>query len=212
MVRDAGLQVSELFYSLQGESTFAGLPCVFVRLAGCNLRCSYCDAAYTYNEAGEELTLAAILAYVARYPAALVELTGGEPLRQGRTVLIETNGSQPIAALPPGVHVILDVKCPASGMADSWLPENLEAVRSRQTFRAGCTEVKFVLSDLEDYCFARDFVHQHGLTELAPVLFSPVRGRMSPRILAEAILEDRLPVRLQLQLHTLVWPEISRGI
>jgi 7-carboxy-7-deazaguanine synthase len=225
MARDEGLQVSELFYSLQGESTFAGLPCVFIRLAGCNLRCSYCDAAYTYNETGEEQTLAAILAYADSYPTALVELTGGEPLlqenslrlmhellRRRRTVLLETNGSRPIAALPPEIHVILDVKCPASGMADSWLPENLEAIRSRQAVRADCTEIKFVISDLEDYHFARDFVRQHGFAEIAPVLFSPVRGRMSSRILAERILTDRLPVRLQLQLHTLIWPEISRGI
>ena len=97
-------------------------------------------------------------------------------------------------------------------MADSWLPENLEAVRSRQANRAGCTEIKFVLSDLEDYRFARDFVHQHGLAKIAPVLFSPVRGRMPPRVLAEAILTDQLPVRLQLQLHTLIWPNISRGV
>lgn len=225
MARDEGLQVSELFYSLQGESTFAGLPCVFIRLAGCNLRCSYCDAAYTYNEPGDELTLSAILAYADRYPTALVELTGGEPLlqknslllmnellRRRRTVLIETNGSQPIASLPSEVHIILDVKCPASGMADSWLPENLEAIRSRQAIRADSTEIKFVISDLEDYHFAVDFVRRHGLTEIAPVLFSPVRGRMSSQVLAEAILTDRLPVRLQLQLHTLIWPEISRGI
>lgn len=225
MVREQTLRVSELFYSIQGESTFAGLPCVFVRLSGCNLRCNYCDASYTYTESGEEMSLAAILDYVAEYPTALVELTGGEPLLQKnsgrlvdellhrkRIVLIETNGSQPIADLPSEVHVILDVKCPASGMTDSWLAENLETIRDRARLRRNGTEIKFVISSTEDYLFARNFVRTHGLSELAPVLFSPVRNKISARDLAEVILKDQLPVRLQLQLHTLIWPDQARGV
>ena len=225
MVRDGQLLVSELFYSIQGESTFAGMPCVFIRLAGCNLRCSYCDAAYSYEEAGREVSIDDVLHYVDGYPDTLVELTGGEPLVQAaglqlldrlvdrdRTVLLETNGSQPIAALPADIRVIVDVKCPDSGMAASWLPDNLIAIRRRAAQRPNGTEVKFVISSLCDYRFARDFVREHDLATHAPVLFSPVRNRISPAILAAAVLEDRLPIRLQLQLHTLIWPEQTRGV
>lgn len=225
MVRDDRLLVSELFYSIQGESTFAGLPCVFIRLAGCNLRCSYCDAAYSYEETGREVSVDSLLDFVDGYPGTLVELTGGEPLLQPgslqllerlvarhRTVLLETNGSLPIADLPAAVRVILDVKCPDSGMAASWLPDNLPAIRRRAAQVPNGTEVKFVISSLSDYRFARDFVLGHDLTAHAPVLFSPVRGRISPAELAAAVLEDRLPVRLQLQLHTLIWPEQTRGV
>lgn len=225
MVREGTLLVSELFYSLQGESTFAGLPCVFIRLSGCNLRCSYCDAAYSYEEAGREVATDSLLDFVDGYPGTLVELTGGEPLLQAgsrqllerlagnrRTVLLETNGSQPIADLPIAVRVILDVKCPDSGMAASWLPENLTAIRRRAARKPNGTEVKFVISSLRDYRFARDFVREHDLPAHAPVLFSPVRGRISPAALAEAVLADRLPVRLQLQLHTLIWPDRTRGV
>lgn len=225
MVREQELQVCELFYSIQGESTFAGLPCVFIRLAGCNLRCTYCDAAYSYLETARALTIDDILAFVALYPGALVELTGGEPLlqeksgrllhdllRSGRTVLVETNGSQPIAGIPVAIHVIVDVKCPGSGMAHSWLPDNLAAIRQRAREKPGSSEVKFVISDLDDYRFARDFIRRHDLAAHAPILFSPVRGRISPRQLAEAILADLLPVRLQLQLHSLIWPDRTRGV
>jgi 7-carboxy-7-deazaguanine synthase len=225
MVREETLLVSELFYSLQGESTFAGMPCVFIRLGGCNLRCSYCDAAYSYDEAGRQVSIASLLDFVDEYPDTLVELTGGEPLLQAasrqlldrlagrnRTVLLETNGSLPIADLPAGVRVIVDVKCPDSGMAASWLPDNLTAIRRRAARRPNGTEVKFVISSLCDYRFARDFVREHDLATHAPVLFSPVRNRISPAELAAAILEDRLPVRLQLQLHTLIWPEQTRGV
>ncbi|KGO35110.1 hypothetical protein JT06_04820 [Desulfobulbus sp. Tol-SR] len=225
MVREDRLLVSELFYSIQGESTFAGLPCVFIRLAGCNLRCSYCDAAYSYEETGREVSVDSLLDFVDGYPGTLVELTGGEPLLQPgslllldrlvgrhRTVLLETNGSQPIADLPADVRVILDVKCPDSGMAASWLPDNLTAIRRRAARRPNGSEVKFVISSLRDYRFARDFVLEHDLTAHAPVLFSPVRGRISPAELAAAVLADRLPVRLQLQLHTLIWPEQTRGV
>lgn len=225
MASDLTLRVSELFYSLQGESTFAGLPCVFIRLSGCNLRCSYCDAAYTWEEAGKEMPLATILDYTDRYPRALVEITGGEPLLQknifplmtaliarDRTVLVETNGSQPLTRLPAAAHAIVDVKCPGSGMAGSWLPENLAAIRVRSAGKTGSTEIKFVILDREDYLFAREFVNAHRLADFVPVLFSPVRDGMSAQLLAQAILDDALPVRLQLQLHTIIWPGILRGV
>jgi 7-carboxy-7-deazaguanine synthase len=225
MEREPELLVCELFYSIQGESTFAGLPCVFIRLAGCNLRCSYCDAAYSYLEPATGMTIDSILLYVDRHPGALVELTGGEPLLQpgcrqlmdrllmdNRTVLLETNGSQPIADLPAAVRVIVDVKCPGSGMVQSWLHDNLEAIRCRNAAFPAGTELKFVISDMDDYLFARDFVRRHDLVSHAPVLFSPVRGRISPRDLASAILGDHLPVRLQLQLHTVIWPDRTRCV
>jgi 7-carboxy-7-deazaguanine synthase len=225
MVRDQQLLVSELFYSIQGESTFAGLPCVFIRLAGCNLRCNYCDAAYSYLEAGKAMPIDDILGYAALYPGVLIELTGGEPLLQpgcrrlieallqrNRTVLVETNGSQPIAEIPAAVHVIVDVKCPGSGMMHSWHQDNVAAIRQRAVESPGSSEVKFVISDLDDYCFAREFIRSHDLASHAPILFSPVRERISPRQLAEAILADRLPVRLQLQLHSIIWPDRTRGV
>jgi len=225
MVRDQQLLVSELFYSIQGESTFAGLPCVFIRLAGCNLRCNYCDAAYSYLEAGKAMPIDDILGYAALYPGVLIELTGGEPLLQpgcrrlieallqrNRTVLVETNGSQPIAEIPAAVHVIVDVKCPGSGMMNSWYQDNVAAIRQRAVESPGSSEVKFVISDLDDYCFAREFIRSHDLASHAPILFSPVRERISPRQLAEAILADRLPVRLQLQLHSIIWPDRTRGV
>ena len=217
------LLVSELFTSIQGESTWAGLPCLFVRLAGCNLRCSYCDARYTYEEPGVANGQDAILDWIAQNPGIMVEITGGEPLGQNgvyplmqalldqdRPVLLETNGSLPICAVPDGVHIIMDVKCPDSGMAEHHLSENMDVLRERQ--RRGCRdEIKFVLSSENDFNHARDMVIRHQLDTLLPVLFSPVRGKLLPLHLAELLLKHRLNVRLQLQLHTLLWPEQSRG-
>ena len=225
MANEHSLSISELFYSIQGESTFAGLPCVFIRTAGCNLRCSYCDAVYTYEEAGSETTLAEILRYVENYPRALVEITGGEPLLQqnvyplmdslvacNRTVLLETNGSQPLDSVPIEVHAIVDIKCPGSGMESSWLASNLQAVRNRVVARPNSTEIKFVLRDMQDYQFARSIVREQALCEVVPVLFSPVRDTLPLPLLAQAILDDQLPVRLQLQLHTVIWPTVARGV
>ncbi|MDD2463659.1 MAG: radical SAM protein [Desulfobulbus sp.] len=218
------LQVSELFTSIQGESTWAGLPCLFVRLAGCNLRCSYCDARYTYEEAGQAMALAAIMDWINQNPGTMVELTGGEPLQQngiyplmqdllaqGRTVLLETNGSLPICAVPDDVHIIMDIKCPDSGMAEHNLAENLDVLRERQR-RVCRDEIKFVLSSINDFYFARDMVVRHQLDRLLTVLFSPVKGVLPPTELADLLLRHRLNVRLQLQLHTLLWPERHRGI
>lgn len=218
------LLVAELFYSIQGESTFAGLPCVFIRLAGCNLRCTYCDARYSYDEPGLGMGYAEIVAYTAKYPDALVEITGGEPLIQantitlanqlieaGRTLLLETNGSLPIAPLPLDCHVIVDVKCPGSGSHSSFELTNLAECRRRNRLRPGFVELKFVLQDIDDYRWARDFVHRHELITVAPLLFSPVRYALSISDLAQLILDDQLQVRLHPQLHTLIWPDKLRG-
>ena len=218
------LLVSELFYSLQGESTRAGLPCLFIRLAGCNLRCRYCDARYTWKEPGEPMTAAAILAWVEQFPGVMVELTGGEPLFQagalplleqlvatGRQVLLETNGSLPVDRVPAQVAIIFDVKCPDSGMAEHNLLANLDCLRARR-LRGATDEIKFVLSSEADFHWARELVLRHRLERNATVLFSPVRPLLDPARLAELLLDHRLPVRLQLQLHTLLWPGCARGV
>lgn len=215
--------VSELFFSIQGESTYAGLPCVFIRLAGCNLRCDYCDARYSYEEEGRDYSLSEIITFVDQYPGAMVEITGGEPLLQNnviplmesllggqRTVLLETNGSCDISMVPAGVTVIMDVKCPGSGMSSSFRDENLAALRVDD-------EIKFVLTSRQDYEWAVAFITGHALIDLRsgkasrPLLFSPVPGRVSAAELADWILSDHLPVRLQLQLHKILWPASDRG-
>ncbi len=214
------LRVCELFHSLQGESTLAGLPCVFVRLGGCNLNCSYCDTRYACETAGETMTIAEVMRLTRRYPGAMVEITGGEPLLQpaavplladlvaaGRTVLLETNGSIDIAKVPPGVRVIMDIKCPDSGEKDSFLAANLDHVGPE-------TEIKFVLSSERDYQWARKRV-QAEIGRLLPperILFSAVPGRLELPRLAAWILADNLAVRLQPQLHKILWPERDRGV
>ena len=225
MAQPLTLEISELFYSIQGESTYAGLPCVFIRLSGCNLRCHYCDARYTYEEAHAAMALEVILSFVEGYPGAIVEITGGEPLLQEnvlplmaelvarkRTVLLETNGSLPIDMVPPEVVVIMDIKTPDSGSADSLADGNIGAAKARNTNIPGSCEIKFVLTGKNDYLWARNLVHKHALNLNSPTLFSPVRGRLSPADLAAWILQDQLAVRLQLQLHTLIWPHLSRGV
>jgi 7-carboxy-7-deazaguanine synthase len=218
------LRVSELFYSIQGESTRAGLPCLFVRLAGCNLRCTYCDASYTWTEEGTPMTVAEILSWVESVPGVMVEITGGEPLCQpgvhtlmeallaaGRPVLVETNGSQPLDAVPDAVGIIMDVKCPDSGMATSNLPENLVILQQRQ--QRGCRdEIKFVLSSEADFHWARAYVAAEQLASTLPVLFSPVQPNLLAPVLADLLLKYRLNARLQLQLHTLLWPDQTRGV
>jgi 7-carboxy-7-deazaguanine synthase len=213
-----GLLVSEIFYSIQGESSHAGYPCIFVRLAGCNLRCTYCDARYSYEEPGNFQGINELLAAIDRLPAAeRVEITGGEPLLQegvyalmdqllarGRRVLLETNGSISIARVPAAVHCIMDVKCPGSGMAPQLDRENFRRLTSRD-------EIKFVLCDRPDYDWARQLMADFRLGPPFNLIFSPVAGRLEPADLAAWILADALPVRLQLQLHTLLWPHCARG-
>ncbi len=218
------LHTSELFYSIQGESTRAGLPCLFIRLAGCNLRCAYCDARYTWEDAAVPMTMEDLLAWVAQYPGILVEITGGEPLHQpgvyplmehllacGRQVLLETNGSLPVSGVPDAVAIIMDIKCPDSGMAARNLPENIALLKERS--RRQCRdEIKFVLSSVDDFHWARTLVEDERLDQVAPVLFSPVRPLLAPQTLARLLLDHRLNVRLQLQLHTLLWPGQNRGV
>ncbi|MCW5205404.1 radical SAM protein [Desulfobulbus sp. F5] len=218
------LHISELFYSIQGESTRAGLPCAFVRLCGCNLRCTYCDSSYTWDEEGRRMSVAEVSAWLEDFSGVMTEITGGEPLlqeavyplmnallAQGREVLLETGGSLSIARIPVAVGVILDIKCPDSGMMarNDW--GNIEVLQQRQA--AGSKdEIKFVLSSEKDVTWAVQIVREQCLTQLAPVLFSPVIGRLSPARLAAIILQERLPMRLQLQLHTQIWPSLSRGV
>jgi 7-carboxy-7-deazaguanine synthase len=211
------LKVNEIFHSIQGESTRAGEPCVFVRLTGCNLRCVWCDTAYAFHE-GSEMTVEQVVDRVAGYGCNLVEVTGGEPLLQadalplmqalvdrGHAVLLETGGSLPLDRVPEGVRRIVDVKCPASGEAGRNRWENLEQLRPGD-------ELKFVLADRGDYDWAAAQIRDRGLAGRFPLLFSPVHDGLDPGELARWTLADRLPVRIQLQLHKLLWPAAQRGV
>lgn len=215
--RDRRVKVNEIFYSLQGESTFAGRPCVLIRLTGCQMRCAWCDSEYSFYE-GSWQGFDEVLATVARFGCSLVELTGGEPLLQpgarplltaladaGYEVLLETGGGLDISAVDPRVRRIVDVKCPGSGevTANHW--PNLDLLTSRD-------ELKFVLADEADYRFARELVIDRRLAERCPIHFSPVHGRLASADLAAWILADRLPVRLQLQVHKLLWGPEMRGV
>jgi 7-carboxy-7-deazaguanine synthase len=212
------LTVNEIFYSIQGESTYAGRPCVFVRLTACDLRCSWCDTPYAFHE-GNKRSLDEVLAEVERYDCPLVVVTGGEPLLQdevyplmrglierGRTVLVETGGHRNTERVPEQVVTILDVKCPGSGEAhrNDW--SNLARLRPHD-------EVKFVIADHADYEYARDVVRRHGLSDrVAAVLFSPVHGTLDPKQLSEWVLADALAVRVQLQIHKYIWSPDARGV
>lgn len=212
------LTVNEIFHSIQGESTFAGEPCVFVRLTACDLRCVWCDTVYAFHE-GRKMSVDEVMAEVTRYHCRTVEVTGGEPLLQrdvyplmerllssGKTVLLETGGHRSIEDVPAGVIRIVDVKCPGSGEADKMDWENLRRVTSTD-------QVKFVITDHADYEYARGIVQRENLsTRVAAVLFSPVHGVMDARDLAAWILADALPVRLQLQAHKFIWGPEVRGV
>jgi 7-carboxy-7-deazaguanine synthase len=212
------LTVNEIFHSIQGESTFAGEPCVFVRLTACDLRCSWCDTVYAFHE-GRKMSVDEVVEEVARYQCATVEVTGGEPLLQqdvyplmsrllqdGKRVMLETGGHRSIEHVPAGVIRIVDVKCPGSGESARMDWQNLQRLSPSD-------QVKFVIKDRQDYEFARDVVVREQLDKRAGcVLFSPVHGVMNARELAEWILSDRLPVRLQLQAHKYIWPPDTRGV
>ncbi|MCG3181947.1 MAG: 7-carboxy-7-deazaguanine synthase [Phycisphaerae bacterium] len=211
------LIVNEIFHSIQGEGTRAGLPCTFVRLTGCQLRCSWCDSAYAFHE-GRPMSVQAVLARVVDIGCSLVEVTGGEPLLQpaalplmarladaGCTVLLETSGACDIAPVDERVIRIMDVKCPGSGEEDHNRLENLDLLRPSD-------ELKFVLTGRADYEWARGLIAQHGLVGRCPILLGPVFGRLSPEELAGWILADGLDVRLQLQLHKLIWDPSRRGV
>lgn len=217
------LRVTEIFHSIQGESTWAGLPCTFIRLTGCPLRCTWCDTEYAFY-GGEKMTLDAIVARVGEIGTKLVEITGGEPLihrgafdlarmllDQGCTVLVETSGAIDVSPLDPRVHKIMDLKCPGSGEVARNLWSNLDHLTERD-------EVKFVIKDREDYEWARDQIRTNGLDErvrngsLRALLFSPVWDALDFRQLAEWVLEDGLPVRYQIQLHKVIWGANVPGV
>jgi 7-carboxy-7-deazaguanine synthase len=211
------LLVNEVFFSIQGEGTRAGMPCVFVRLTGCPLRCAWCDTTYAFQE-GERREEDDLLAQVAGFGCPLVELTGGEPLSQaaafpfvtrlldaGYQTLIETSGHVPLDGLDRRAVVILDVKAPGSGESHRMHWANLDLLKPTD-------EAKFVIAGRPDYEWSRDLVRERRLFERCPVLFSPVHGDLAPGDLGRWILEDGLPVRLQVQLHKYLWPGVERGV
>ncbi len=218
-MEDKHLKVNEIFFSIQGESSFAGFPCVIVRLSGCNLRCSYCDTSYAYDE-GDVLSAEEILRRVSVYNCSLVEITGGEPLLQeGATslikslldkefqVLLETNGSLDVGSVDPRCIRIIDVKMPSSGESEKNYLKNLSRLRNKD-------ELKFVIGGKEDYDYAKKILRLISEIKAVKITinFSPFSGRMEPRLLAEWILADRLDVRLNLQLHKIIWPAETRGV
>lgn len=227
------MQITEIYKSLQGESTYAGLPCVFVRLTGCNLRCSWCDTEYSFY-GGKKMTQEQVFDEVEHLSpsAGLVEITGGEPMLQerelvplmqrlvesGYKVLLETSGERPLERVPAGVIKIVDVKCPESGEGDSFRLENLDTLTSHD-------EIKFVISDRSDYEFARNFTREHALpSRVNAVLFSPAFSKeasgardashclLDPQELAEWMLQDNVPARLGLQIHKLIWDPAMKGV
>lgn len=217
------LRITEIFHSIQGESTWAGVPCTFVRLTGCPLRCVWCDTAYAFH-GGERMTLTAIVDRVREMGEPVVEVTGGEPLAHpnalplvemllddGFSVLVETSGAFDVAPLDPRAHKIMDLKCPGSGEAHRNLWANLDHLTPRD-------EVKFVVKDRTDYEWTRRVVRERGLDRrvgdgsLRALLVSPVWGEVDLESLASWVLEDRLPVRLQLQLHKLIWGPTRTGV
>ncbi len=210
--------ITEIFKSIQGESTYAGLPCVFVRLTGCNLRCHWCDTAYAFH-GGRQMSLDEVLASVRGFGGKLVEITGGEPLLQPDViplaetlieedyrVLVETSGERFVGELPEAVVKIVDVKCPASGEGGKFCRENLQALDGKD-------QLKFVILDREDYDYAKDFLekHRHQL-RVEEVILSPVFDRLPARQLTEWILADGLRVRLGFQLHKFIWDPETRGV
>jgi len=214
----ATLTINEIYCSIQGESTWVGLPCVFVRLTFCDLRCNYCDTAYAFYQ-GRKCTLPEIVEQVVAYGCPLVEITGGEPLLQknvlplmiqlcdrGLTVLIETSGAHDISRVDPRVHRIMDLKTPGSGECHRNHYENIAQLTRRD-------EVKFVIGSREDYLWSKEKLEKFQLTErCGTVLFSPIFGRIEPRQIVEWILEDKLRVRFQLQLHKFVWAPETKGV
>ncbi len=214
----ATLTITEIYKSVQGESTWAGLPCIFVRLTGCHLRCVWCDTEYAFH-GGTKMTLEAIVDRCVELDCPLVEITGGEPLLQkqcgalaqcllerGMTVLCETSGALTIDRLPADVITIMDLKCPDSGECDKNDWSNIERLSARD-------EVKFVIASRRDYEWSRDVVREHGLpSRCHAVLFSPVFGSVDPKDIVEWILEDQLEVRFQLQTHKFIWPPDQKGV
>ena len=215
---EQSVQVVEIFASIQGEGIRAGLPCAFVRLAGCNLQCTYCDTRYACEATGEAMSVQDAAERAAGFGHRLVCITGGEPMLQsatpdlarllaarGLTVLVETNGAVDLAPLPAEAVRVMDVKCPGSGECGKMFARNLDALR-------GGDEAKFVLCDRADFEWAAEFVRRHGLVERCHVLFAPAHGQLAGSDLADWIIESGLHVRLQLQLHRILWPGRDRAV
>jgi len=212
------LKVNEIYFSIQGESSKAGLPCVFVRLTYCNLRCTYCDTEYAFYD-GKDMSIDEIIMQVKQFNCKLVEITGGEPLVQteeclelmktmsdnGFEVMIETGGSLPIKDIDKRVMIIMDLKCPSSGMEKKNMYENI--IYLKQT-----DEVKFVIGNREDYEWSRDQINKYSLTDKCEVLFSVVFGKLEPVTLVNWIIEDKLNVRYQLQMHKYIWHPETKGV
>jgi 7-carboxy-7-deazaguanine synthase len=210
--------ITEIFKSIQGESSYAGLPCIFVRLTGCNLRCHWCDTAYAFH-GGQKMTPQEVLERVRQFGGKMVELTGGEPLLQKETVdlagsllaegyrvLIETSGERFIGDLPRPVVKIVDVKCPGSGEGGKFDLANLDVLERKD-------QIKFVVQDERDYLYARDFIEKYGLAgRVGEIIFSPVFDKLAPLELAQWILRDKLRVRLGLQIHKFIWEPETRGV
>jgi 7-carboxy-7-deazaguanine synthase len=212
------MKINEIFYSIQGESSYAGLPCAFVRLTGCNLRCSYCDTDYAFYE-GRDMTVPEIMQAVEVFPTRLVLVTGGEPMLQKSvhdlfnsllnrdyTVLLETGGQILLSGVDPRVHKIVDFKCPSSGMDKHNNFDNVPLLTRSD-------EVKFVVGDRRDFDWACAVIHRYELaTHVGTILLSPILGKLAYPDLAGWVLECGLPIRMQLQLHKLIWPDIQRGV
>ncbi|MFH1130059.1 MAG: radical SAM protein [Pseudomonadota bacterium] len=213
----AGILVNEVYLSIQGESSFVGWPCVIVRTTGCPLRCKWCDTQYAYDE-GKEISVEDLVSQTMGFGVGHVEVTGGEPLVQreittfmlrlcdlGKTLLLETNGAMDISKVDPRVHIIMDFKCPDSGELEKMRWENLDLLQSKD-------EVKFVLASRQDYEFARQVTLERKLNERCQVLISVVHDQIERQLIAEWILEDRLPARFQMQMHKVIWPRDKRGV
>jgi len=211
------MKINEIFKSIQGETTYQGLPAVFIRTTGCNLRCSWCDTTYAYSE-GNEYSIEDILKITDKYSCKDIVITGGEPLTQdetpllidrlitlGHTVLLETNGSLDISIVHPDTIRILDIKCPGSGMSENMMWNNIKSLKPHD-------EVKFVVSDYNDYIWAKSVIESYNLVNLCHVLVMPVFARLDPKALAGWIINDNLDVRLQLQIHKYIWGPDTRGV
>ena len=211
------IRINEIYYSIQGESSYSGLPCIFVRFTYCNLRCSYCDTEYAFHE-GDEMSISEILDEINLYNCNLVEITGGEPLiqngyielinkleKQNKKVLIETGGALSIKNIPSKTHIILDIKCPSSKMSDKNLWENIKYLKKSD-------EVKFVIGNKGDYTWTKKIIKDYNLNNICKILISPVYNKIESKKIVKWILKDNLDVRYQIQIHKEIWNDTKRGV
>ena len=211
------IKINEIYYSIQGESSYSGLPCIFIRFTYCNLRCSYCDTEYAFHE-GSEMSISEIISEINLYNCDLVEITGGEPLlqngyielineleKENKKVLIETGGALPIKNISLNTHIILDIKCPSSKMSDKNLWENINHLKKSD-------EVKFVIGNKDDYIWTKKIIKDYNLNNLCKILISPVYNKIKSKELVKWILKDNLNVRYQIQIHKEIWNDSKRGV